>query len=170
MCDGTVLRQVGEVPQGAADPQTPEDGKQFATAGQVGLSERVLKDWQGQRCNISATACFASGRGEGVQTLQLIACRCCNDQVWMDCGRPLSGGGHTHRVFAGMSPETHGRLHRAPRPRGLFSFASIGRCFARKNGSPQRCLVPGQEPRWCSGAGLQRGQDRWRRSPDQVGS
>ena len=28
VCDGTVLRQVGEVPQGAADSQTPEDGKQ----------------------------------------------------------------------------------------------------------------------------------------------
>ena len=30
VCDGTVLRQVGEVPSGAADSQTPADGKQRA--------------------------------------------------------------------------------------------------------------------------------------------
>ena len=34
VCDGTVSRQVGKVPEGAADSQNPADDKQFATAGQ----------------------------------------------------------------------------------------------------------------------------------------
>ena len=50
VCDGTVLRQVGEVPQGAADSQNPEDGKQFATARLAErrscCTENLLAGWK----------------------------------------------------------------------------------------------------------------------------
>ena len=43
VCDGTVVRQVGEVPQGAADSQTPADSKQCATAGQECAAGRTTE-------------------------------------------------------------------------------------------------------------------------------
>ena len=72
VCDGTVVRQVGVVPQGAADSQNPADGKILQRQGRsarpverrIYCTDELLADWKGRGSLTAARGKVPSGSGQ----------------------------------------------------------------------------------------------------------